>query len=830
MIVNIICLLFVFTILRTFKAQLSENRPAVGMVKKEKTTLNYWKLVKKPYFMLISLMALLPIFGYLFVDFLFLSQTKREFANNPETIAGFFGIFLGFVAVVELVFKLVSGRFLNKYGLKPSLISLPLILLAGMLLAAVSGTFSGTIGLFFAFVALARLFERSVRAAFYEPAFQLLYQPVPSGQRMIFQNQIEGIPKASGTVITGAVILLFSTVHTFNLVHYSWIFIVVLGIWLVIAFRMYDHYRNMLRSKLDELNIQTGAISDPDAEFIRNSLTTAPPAQMEKVFRILMDTYPVQTLKVLPTVYQELPDQNRLHLLEQIAGSHVVSALQFLKKQIPDPDSGSLYSRVKDTIALLENVNSRAQETIETLTQSANPMERRRAACILGQSGRYDTFRLLAGLMKDPDPLVRRAAIIAGSTTKRTELWPSVIEILDDPRYTCQAGTGLKIIGEPVLNDLVRLFEKSGGSTEAKAQIISVFESVGGARAIKFLRSKMMHPDRTLRKKIHSALGNLNYRASVSEIPGIKSSIEESIETILWLQASLLDLGKLSNAGKLQMAMLDHMEEEKEYVFRMLSLLYDSKTIRHIRENIESKDNNARIYALEMGDMLISDEIKQVFFPLFEDISMQERLQRFENRFPQEQLEPFSRLSDILNRELSGSNYWIKACAIDVLGQLKGTQPAETSELLASCIVHPHFMIGELAAWVLHKTDPMFYIDAMVRLKRNNNPFLSLIAENIRKKESNQHLLLFEKVLTVKNTDLFSDLHELDIVNLLLRYPGIPFEKEYKQNGSTDALPLLSDNGYTVVISNDILAEPVGSSTVFAGKYLKTLSINPNNV
>ncbi len=86
--------------------------------------------------MLISLMALLPIFGYLFVDFLFLAQTKNEFANNPETIAGFFGVFLGFVAIIELVFKLISGRFLNKYGLKPSLISLPLILLSGVLMAA----------------------------------------------------------------------------------------------------------------------------------------------------------------------------------------------------------------------------------------------------------------------------------------------------------------------------------------------------------------------------------------------------------------------------------------------------------------------------------------------------------------------------------------------------------------------------------------------------------------------------------------------------------------------------------------------------------------------
>ncbi|PKP21753.1 MAG: hypothetical protein CVU06_09885, partial [Bacteroidetes bacterium HGW-Bacteroidetes-22] len=126
----LLCLIIATIILRTFRNELSDSKTKgeTGTEKKKPET-SYWKLVKEPYFMLISLLALLPIFGYLFVDFLFLAQTKLEFANNPETIAGFFGIFLGFVSVIELLLKLFSGRFLNKYGIKPSLISLPVILL-----------------------------------------------------------------------------------------------------------------------------------------------------------------------------------------------------------------------------------------------------------------------------------------------------------------------------------------------------------------------------------------------------------------------------------------------------------------------------------------------------------------------------------------------------------------------------------------------------------------------------------------------------------------------------------------------------------------------------
>ncbi len=293
------------------------------------------------------------------------------------------------------------------------------------------------------------------------------------------------------------------------------------------------------------------------------------------------------------------------------------------------------------------------------------------------------------------------------------------------------------------------------------------------------------------------------------------------------------DISKTNNANTLQIALLDELEGDKEYVFMLLGLLYESKTIRHIRENIESKDINAKVYALEIGDMLIEDDIKQIFFPLFEDITIQERLQRFENKFPHEQMEPLDRLFDILNRDFSKSTLWTKACAIELLGRQHTDNVEGVTKMLAANIVHPHFLIGELSAWALFHFDTICFIDTMIRLKKNDNPAISLIADNIKAREKNLDLLLFEKVLEIKGVDIFSDINENDIIDLLVQHPEIQFVNNGMKANTNNYIPVNqqfnSENGYSITFTDDILYELVTASAIFAEKYLTSVNIKPLN-
>ncbi len=736
-----ICLIMVFLIFRTFGDQLQAAKiPTAQSRTTVKSEWNYLNLLKKPYFLLISLMALLPIFGYLFIDFLFLAQTKREFVNNPETIASFFGIFLGIVAIVELIFKLFSGRLLDKYGLKPSLVSLPFILAFSVLLAAVFGSLYGPTGLFFAFIALARLFERSVRGAVYEPAFQLLYQPVPNEQRLAFQNQIEGIPKALGTVVTGVVILLLSAFSAFNLVHFNYFFLIILGIWIWLAFKMYDEYRNLLKVKISEIKHAILKPDESDMAIIRKSLNQVSPEKFQRMVEVFEKVAPASVDEAMDKSFPDTPDAIRLKIQEKREQS---------QKEIREAEDYPF-------------------EFLVHLAHSADPETREQAARLLGYSGRYNTYKILIQLLKDPAAKVKKAALISSGRIRRYELWPILMEHLTSPDYGNIASIAVKMIGAPILNELDHHFDKIADHKLAQIRIIRIYESVGGEKAVKLLRNKISYPDMDVRNQVMLSLSNLEYHASISETPFIQQNIEETAETIVWIMAALMDIGGSQETLILQNALLQEMEEKKENIFLLLSLLYEARTISHIRETIESQDTKARIYALEICDMTFSDEIKDLFLPLFEDISIPERLHRFRYRFPQTSLNLHERLYEIINKDFTKINRWTKACAIYLLGQQEIQMEDGTSTMLAAHMVNPDLLIAEIAGWMLYCRDKKYYYNTLARFEKKEIPGIKMIINKIKIREKNPGTLLYEKILGLKEQALFAPVPEVNLVTLAI--------------------------------------------------------------
>lgn len=778
-----LCLLMVIVIFTVFKDQLQVE--TVHTIKINKTTQsewNYWSLLKKPYFRIISLMALLPIFGYLFVDFLFLAQTKVEFAKNPQDIAHFLAIFLGLLAFFEVLLKLISGRILNKYGLRPNLLSLPTILLISILLSAIFGSVYGTAGMFFLFIAMARFFERSIRGSLYEPGFQLLYQPVPTNQRLPFQNQIEGIPKALGTVITGGVILLFSIIPSVNIVFFNWIFILVLGFWIWVALKMYNEYRNMIKTKLAELKGGTPTANDPMRTLIEESLSSSPPAYKEQVVALFEMSEPV----LLDLVVNDARETHDVPSFEQM---------------VP-------------------------------LSADDDPQVRQKAAQLLGTSGRYNSYKLLINLMRDQNTSVRRAAIISAGKVKRVELWPYIIENLQEPGYKHAASIAIKIIGEPILGELDRFFDKVGDDKSVQLQILKLFESIGGVKGVKHLRDKIYHTDSEIRFQVLLSLSNLAYQPTASEIQFIKQTLEDSIETLAWILASLLDIKSTRGSDQLQEALHFELEKKKEHIFLLLSLLYDATTIGHIRSHIESQDTTAKIYALEISDMMISNEIKELFFPIFEDLSIQDRLNKLERRFPQQRLAISERLNEIINSEYSRVNRWVKSCAIQIIGTINSSDDEEMMRLLAAQMVNPDPLLAETATWVISTKYPDYYHEILTYHKKVHDPRLTPLEETITSRKQGEALLLFEKIGLLKNMAFFAPIDEVHILKLIPdEYAADDTEripKAVDHIESEEHLIFTGDNGSSIKISKERLLAMLTGDPIMTERYIRSFIFNKN--
>jgi hypothetical protein len=260
--------------------------------------------------------------------------------------------------------------------------------------------------------------------------------------------------------------------------------------------------------------------------------------------------------------------------------------------------------------------------------------------------------------------------------------------------------------------------------------------------------------------------------------------------------------------------------------------LYDSKTISHIRGHIESQDTNAKIYALEISDMMISDEIKELFFPIFEDLSIHDRLNRFNLRFPQEKLSLFERIEDIINKEFSKITRWTKACAIDMLSHIHPDDSAKTEELLAANLVNPDPVLGELAAWILYNNYRTYYFDTLIRFEKQDSIRLSGIVRKIKSREKNMDRLIFEKIVLLKDTEFFAPVNEMHIIDMVM---GINEPKDISdlkakqvQEPQADAMIVTSKEGYAMRIPTEKLFEMMTGDPVMTERYFR-LFFNNNN-
>ena len=163
------------------------------------------------YFVLAASVIALATAALYLIDFSFLNQLSRRY-EDPEQLAAFIGYFYGGIKCFDLVIKsLVAGRLLHHFGLYRCLLVLPTVLLIPVGLAIAVAMVSGPEApIFFLLVALTKLLWPVLRKSIFDPAFKVLYQPLPAEQRLGFQTRIEGGVRQVGTLLVGLLLLVLS--------------------------------------------------------------------------------------------------------------------------------------------------------------------------------------------------------------------------------------------------------------------------------------------------------------------------------------------------------------------------------------------------------------------------------------------------------------------------------------------------------------------------------------------------------------------------------------------------------------------------------------------
>ena len=411
------------------------------------------------------------------IEYAFFINVKERF-HDQALVMRYVGTVLTLTYLVAMLMKLVvTGKALDRLGVRPVLLALPLVLLAGLGFFGLGGAM-GPGGLMF-YVCGLFLVQEVLRRAFFDPVFLVLFQPLPAEERLQAHTLVKGIYEPLGMGLAGLLLLLMPTASLGFTVSWMAVLLVVAS---GLLYRTYQHYLSELHHAVSPRFATPESAAPAEASALGIGVTTSPDATPvnEADVQALVEALAVKATRVaaadelrhlgaaaLPVLTETLRTHANpvvvrrvaalcghlsqsasrhalLNLAREAALSKREAALRALRHLAPDPaDAPALRELVQQELLLArELLHGRAQNTLPAL-DAALSYELQRVQQRL--------FGLLL-LLYPPRPILDAQRHVAHAARERQA---NALEILDN------------LIDRPTYQGLQTLLEV--GTAAAKA-------------------------------------------------------------------------------------------------------------------------------------------------------------------------------------------------------------------------------------------------------------------------------------------------------------------------------------------------------------------------
>jgi len=634
---------------------------------------------------------------------------KERFGDNANAITGFNGSFNFVLGSISFLLQLfVASQALRRFGLAVTILALPLSLgLGSALIVLLPGFWS---------VLLTNSFDQSFHYSVDRPTYELLYLPIPPGQRAYVKNTIDivvtRIADAVGAVVYGLATKGFFFLPGFglDLRGTAVLNLALVSVWVAVAWRLRKEYVNTIqdsihRHRIDTERSSTSVLERSAVDALQTKLGASDPAEVRYALGLLE----VQRSKTWhPTLRMLLehpePDIRRraMSLLsaagDREVGSEAVTLLR-------DPDLGVrtealLYlSREMgmDPLAQIEQLGEfedfsiragmaaflaspgrqqnivAARAILESMVHSASPRERAEAARLIALVP-VAFSDLLATLISDPDAAVALEAVRTARTVVRDETIGPLMSALERPELTDEATGALARFGNALIPDIQTRLADEQTPVDVRRELPSVLVRIGTVEAEEVLIASLLHSDVTLRHRVITSLNKL--RVIHPDVHLDPNTLELLLAAeIAGHYRSYQVLGPLRaqlrpNDPVLQ-AMQHSMQQELERIFRLMALLFPHDGLHDAYIGVQSSNSIVRSNALEFLDNILKPELRQVLVPLLDSsVTIDERI-AMANRLVGAPLEtPEQAVATLLASE----DTWLRSCAVYAVGalQIKG--------------------------------------------------------------------------------------------------------------------------------------------------------------
>lgn len=751
----ILALLFQIIVLRRHELLTIVAAPQAEEKKKKRGGL--FALFRNKYTRLMALFVMLSVVTGFVVHYAFMWSTQENYPESRE-LTSFIGAFFGTMMIFTVIIKsTLYGWLMKNYGLRITLLISPALLLILTVIGAAVGSFFGyTAGaasftFFFLIMALSKLFNKSLKDAIESPSMKILYQSLDSSERFDVQARIDGVVNEltaflTGVLMAGLLILSFITV-----IHFLYILVAVLIIWVVLGILLYNSYRKKLNDSLASAKaISMGEVEKKEGKALSELNMYSDYVQLNPYFLHEVDR---ETLDQLLTSENARVQSYSWNLVKETLFDSSPDLVEKLLKRSSDPVM----------VEILEDYKKRLSLNGEQLDAAFRSGNKDKILAALVQTVRdQDTKQVphIITLLRDRNLQLRAAAIEAAGKLRVKELGSYLVDYLGHPSLYITTWNALVSMGEVILENLENAFYKTGVDYKVQLRIVRAIEAIGGERAALSLYQKIDYHQREIREAAIDGLYSSDFIPSERQ----KAHLLELIYEVAFAGAENIATEFVIHENDPGNGLIDVLKEERQktdkLLFKLLGIAYDRNSIEHVQSSIEDEQNQDTGFALELLNLIVDEEVFAYLESYFDDLSVTEKIRRLQNEMPVEILEYDELLIDILNRDGLYMGNFARICTIDAI---RMSSTVDASQFLAAQVFHPHPAISRSAGYVLAEKDFDLYTEIKDRKESGFNIDLTALEEG----EQIPRIEVIGNVEIMKEWALFSEVDREVVFNFV---------------------------------------------------------------
>lgn len=628
-----------------------------------------------------------------------------RYGPDEDALTAFFGTFNFSLGIAAFLLQILfTGPALRRFGLGVTILLLPLALGFGSALILLVPVFW--------VVVLNSGFDQALRFSADKATYELLYLPVPQGQRGPVKAAIDIVVNRFADA-TGAVLLGLATQGFFMLGGLGFglrgtaaVNLVLVAVWGVLAWRLRTEYvrtiqesihrHRMDRERAGEVPIAPltsgimrqklfGGDTDEvlatlallEGQSLRKfgvslrSLLTHPSAEVRR--RVLAMLGAGADPEVAGAASGMLRDPDigvRTEALLYLSREHGADPLELIE-QLGDFSDFSIRAGIAAYFAASKNPEA-ARPLLAEMIAADGPdgaRERQEAARLLPRVA-GDLQDLLIPLILDPEAPVARQAIRSAVTVLREDLVPPLVAALERPDLADEAAEALARYGSAIVDDVASRLRDPVTPAGIKRELPQVLVRIGTAEAERVLIESLLQPDAAVRHAIVVSLNKLQATA-----PRVRID-QEFLELVLATEIAghyrsyqVLGLPERLASGEGAVETLPPpMEQEIERIFRLMKLAFPRIAMHDAYVGVRSANPVVRANALEFLENVLKPELRNVLLPLVDGhVTIEERIARA-NRMVGAPLEGTEQAMETL---LSSADPWLRSRAIYAVGALR---------------------------------------------------------------------------------------------------------------------------------------------------------------